>query len=318
MVLIACAANETFLASASVLLHSLAATAGTEPLDVVVLHDEPLTPRGQTWLRESAGPAGVRLRFVAIDSAVLQDLPPQHFPRTIWARMLLPEVLAEAGRVLYLDADTIVMQSLLPLWETRLDGAPLAAVANPLHPFMGEQPRLDLGIQDARRYFNSGVLLMNLDAMRSERSILRMREYASAHPANPYPDQDAFNALFSERHVSLHPRWNAQTSMWDLGLNRLPFGPEEVREARARPAIIHFTGPFKPWHYLCRHPFCDSYFEHLAATPWPAPAIEGRTPVNRLRRRLPADWMYRSLRAADALASRRLYRRRAAFAPRHR
>ena len=168
---------------------------------------------------------------------------------------------------------------------------------------MRDQPRLDLGIDDRRRYINSGVLLMDLELMREEGTVARMREYARAHSANPYPDQDAFNALFSDRHVSLHPRWNAQTPIWDLAVARLPFSPDEVRDARTRPAIVHFTGPFKPWHFLCRHPFRDRYFEHLAATPWPAPAVEGRTPVNRLRRLLPADWMYRSLRARDALAA---------------
>ena len=301
--LIACAANEAFLAPASAMLHSLTAAAGSTPVDVVVLHDEPLSTEGRARLEESTGTACERLRFVPVEGALLEGLPTGHYSRTIWARTLLPEVLADAERVLYLDADTIVIESLVALWETQLGGAPLAAVANPLHPFMRDQPRLDLGIDDRRRYINSGVLLMDLELMREEGTVARMREYARAHSANPYPDQDAFNALFSDRHVSLHPRWNAQTPIWDLAVARLPFSPDEVRDARTRPAIVHFTGPFKPWHFLCRHPFRDRYFEHLAATPWPAPAVEGRTPVNRLRRLLPADWMYRSLRARDALAA---------------
>src|SRR5207253_2694079 len=135
---------------------------------------------------------------------------------------------------------------------------------------------------------------------------------------NPYPDQDALNALCSRRHVSLHPRWNAQTSLWDLPTHQLPFSPDEIRETRASPAIVHFIGPFKPWHYLCTHPYRARYFEHLAATPWPAAEVERRTVVNRALRHLPPDWRYRSLRARGSVAKWGAHRYRRLAAAGHR
>ena len=74
------------------------------------------------------------------------------------------------------------------------------------------------------------------------------------------------SALIPRRRVHLHPRWNAQSTLFELPLKRLPFTPQEVAEARTRPAVIHYIGPFKPWHYLCKHPLRGLYFEHLRQT----------------------------------------------------
>jgi lipopolysaccharide biosynthesis glycosyltransferase len=194
--------------------------------------------------------------------------------------------------VLYLDTDTIVLDSAAPLWDVELGDRPVAAASNPVYPFMNFHPDAALGLTNAEEYFNSGVLLLDLERMRREGSTKLLLEYAQAHPWNQYPDQDALNVVFAGRRLSLHPRWNAPQTLWHLSLPELPFTSAEVQEARSNPAIVHFVGPFKPWHYLCTHPYKDRYFEHLAATPWPAPAIEGRTALNRALRRLPPNELY--------------------------
>jgi lipopolysaccharide biosynthesis glycosyltransferase len=298
--LVACAATEGFLAPASAMLHSLILAAGSETVEIVLLHDEPFTPEARGRVHETVAAAGGTLRFVAVPGARLDEFPSGSFPRSIWSRVLLPELLPEEERVLYLDADTIVLESLAPLWRTDLGDAYFAAVASPLHRWMSDWPRAVLGIDAPRRYINSGVLLMNLTLMRQEQCHRRLLDYARAHPDNIYPDQDALSALFSERHLSLHPRWNAQITLWDIPVDELPFPSSEVYEARARPAIVHFIGPFKPWHYLCTHPYRDRYFEHLAATPWPAPQLEGRTMVNRVLRHLSPVWTNRWFRVRQA------------------
>jgi len=308
-VLVVCAANERFLAPVSAMLHSLLASVGDEAIDVVLLHDEPLSDEGRSRVEKTvAGGAGA-LRFVELPGSALDEYPSPRFARTIWARALLPDVLPDAGRALYLDADTIVVDSLGDLWQTELGDAPFAAVANPIYSFMDDRPRRALGINDPLRYINSGVLLMNLETLRQEKFGRRLFEYARGHPHNDYPDQDALSVVYGERHLALHPRWNAQTTLWDLSTDELPFTPAEIREARTRPAIVHFVGPFKPWHYLCTHPYRDRYFEHLAATPWEPPPIEGRTVVNSVLRHMSPVWINRWYRARQSLAQSALYRR---------
>jgi lipopolysaccharide biosynthesis glycosyltransferase len=42
----------------------------------------------------------------------------------------------------------------------------------------------------------------------------------------------------------------------------------EFIEMRDKPAIIHYTTEFKPWHYHSNHPLRDSFFEELDKTAW--------------------------------------------------
>src|SRR5207253_2718503 len=81
-----------------------------------------------------------------------------------------------------------------------------------------------------------------------------------------WPDQDACNVALEGRWLALHPRWNAQNSLWTWGdLARGVFGVDVVEEATTAPAILHFEGPSlsKPWHALCRHPWRDEYWRQL-------------------------------------------------------
>jgi lipopolysaccharide biosynthesis glycosyltransferase len=212
--------------------------------------------------------------------------------RISWLRVVLPEVLPDVDRAIYLDADTLIVDSIAPLWATPLGGAPIAAVANVVHPSM-QQHVIDIGIDDPRRYFNAGVLLMDLARMREEQT-------AATAPRSTdltWFDQDALNLAFAGRWLALHPRWNAQNSFWSWTPEaRRVLGDSLLDEAMADPAIVHFEGPSvcKPWHHLCPSPYRDRYRHALATTPWRGEPVRGRTTVNRLigllpnGRRLPA------------------------------
>jgi lipopolysaccharide biosynthesis glycosyltransferase len=129
---------------------------------------------------------------------------------------------------------------------------------------------------------------MNLAKMRAERTSRTLIDYARAHPQLLwYADQDAFNVACRGRWLHLHPRWNVQTTMLVLPVETLPLPREQVLAARAQPAVIHYIGPWKPWTYMCRHPLQHLYFEHARATPWGAPALQGRTLRNVVLRPLP-------------------------------
>jgi lipopolysaccharide biosynthesis glycosyltransferase len=221
----------------------------------------------------------------------------------MWYRVFLPELLPELDRVLYLDADTLVVDDPRPLWCTDLSDHLLAAVDNVLEPQFAGRAK-EIGLEAGQRYFNSGVLLLNLAVMREEGSTRRIVEFARTRPLL-WPDQDALNVVLGERRVALHPRWNCMNSMIVLPYARDVFPPEVLDEARRDPGIVHFEGPElgKPWHHLSKHPYRAAYMRHRAATPWPDVAIEGRTFVNRALRPLPTYTTIRVLvRARTARA----------------
>jgi lipopolysaccharide biosynthesis glycosyltransferase len=291
---IACSADAGFLPHVSAMLHSLLTHAG-RPVRIHLMHGAELPRDGCAKVGAVAARFGAGLRFLPVPEALLEGFPREQFHVAAWYKILLPLLLPELPRALYLDADMIVADDLAPLWNTDLQGQAFGAVTNPLYPFMRPWPRLDLGLDEPRDYLNSGVLLLDLQRMRDEDSVGALRRYAAAHAHNSCPEQDALSAVLRQRRLHLHPRWNVQNTLFELPPHQLPFSEAQVGEALRQPAIIHFIGPFKPWHYLCRHPRRALYFEHLRGTPWPVLPLQERTWFNRLLRPLPLAAQHRVL-----------------------
>lgn len=206
-----------------------------------------------------------------------------------WYRMLLGEVLPDLDRILYLDADMVVTDSLLPIFDRSLGSDIAAAVENAYLPQrVFDFERLDM--DPDRGYINTGVLLLNLERLRggaanamfdrghADKSLIKMAE------------QDVINMVFGDQIQRMHPRWNCQNALYLAreGTEKV-FGADVVAEAVDDPAVVHFEGPglCKPWHYLCDHPLRHLYLDHLASTPWKKPVLEGRTPLNIVRRYVP-------------------------------
>jgi lipopolysaccharide biosynthesis glycosyltransferase len=235
--------------------------------------------------------AGGHAQVHRVDEKLVAELTvmPRIGP-VMWYRTLLPSLLPDVGRILYLDADTLVVASLASLFDMTLDGRPLAAVDNVLEPPQRERVARLTGSADG--YFNSGVLLLDLAAMREGAWMERVLRTARAErDALQWPDQDALNLVFGPSRLELHPRWNVQNSLYFWGdWARDVFGEQSVRSAIADPAIIHFEGPgpAKPWHRDCEHPWREHYRDLAASTAWGPLRLEttqrGRAISGRARR----------------------------------
>jgi lipopolysaccharide biosynthesis glycosyltransferase len=175
-----------------------------------------------------------------------------------------------------------------------LNGHPIAATTQYLYPNMVARVEHDLGL-DVTSYFNSGVLLLDLDAWRTNGLTDALAEHVRKHMRQlVWPDQDALNGVLHSQRTPLHPRWNAMPGLWELPMRQLPYTRDEVAEARDDPAIVHFLGPYKPWHYRSKSPYRADWFRYLERTPWRGRKIEGRRPVHALLRLLPAPSAYRA------------------------
>lgn len=277
---------------ATAVLSGLQATP-ERPFYVHVLHGGDLTSPDRDRFGGMVRDAGGEIEFLAIEDRRVAHLPSKGAllgGRVSWLRVLLPELVPDVSRMIYLDSDTLVVSGLDQLWRTPLDAAPLAAVSNVVEPTM--RPHVEgLGIRDVRQYFNAGVLLMNLDLIREERSVDEIASFVRKNGETRWYDQDALNAVFADRWIALDPRWNTQNSFWywkELACE--VFDEETVERATTAPGILHFEGPsvVKPWHFLCQHPFTRRYRDVLRSTPWRHVELEERTIATRAIRLLPA------------------------------
>jgi lipopolysaccharide biosynthesis glycosyltransferase len=256
-----------------------------------VLHDGTLSAADDERMRSLAQGADGAIRLHSLERLGMAALPATaDFGPIVWLRFYLPQILRDAARVIYLDADTFITDRLRPLWETDLQGAPLGAVANVVEP--GARPHVaELGVDYPGGFFNSGVLLLDLDRMRAQGATATLIEFAQREGADLlWPDQDTLNSVFKDRWHPLHPRWNAQTSLWawrDWAAE--VFDAETLDAATRSPAIRHFEGPYlsKPWHYLCSLPERETYRAALRQTPWKDQPLDDHTVGTRLIRLLP-------------------------------
>lgn len=285
--------------AATLVCSTLAANPG-EAIRFHILHDGSVAPEDRSRLRSLAGDGPSSVELIGVEPGRLGLLPSTpDFGTIVWLRFLIPELLPGASRVLYLDSDTFVAGTLRPLWETPLGQLPLAAVANVAEPAVRDHVA-ELGVSYPGGLFNSGVLLLDLDRMRTEGSADALFAFAHDHrEILRWPDQDALNAVFARRWLSLHPRWNTQNSFWvwhDWSLE--VFDHVSLEEAMADSGIRHFEGPSvaKPWHYLCPYPGHLEYRAALARTPWAGTPLVDRTIATRLISTLPESTRLRAYR----------------------
>jgi lipopolysaccharide biosynthesis glycosyltransferase len=195
-------------------------------------------------------------------------------------RLFLPTLLPEdVDRVLFIDCDTIVLESLTPLCEMDMQGKWLWGVDD----CRGEKYRTELGLSPKDNYINNGVLLIDIEAWRQENVEQLFLEYIRDNQGDiTYVDQGVQNGVVAGRGKSglLPPKYNALTVFFDFTYENLiklrkppvPMTKEAHREAVEHPAIVHFQSCFKsgvrPWVKGCKHPMLEKYLAYKAKSPW--------------------------------------------------
>jgi lipopolysaccharide biosynthesis glycosyltransferase len=285
---VACAAEGAYVPHSAAMLHSVLSHSGDRRVTVHFLHDPGLGRAPLARLGSMVEGLGHRIGFLPVPDERLAGLPTKGFTlKATWYRIFLPDLLPDVDRILYLDVDLLALQGLEELWSTDLTSHTAAAVANVLPRHYAE--RLAAAGLDPSRYFNAGVMLMNLEAMRGSRSSAALLEYGRER-ANRLVlrDQDALNAVLGPTCLSLHPRWNCMNALFVYPWAEEVFGPERLAQARRDPAIRHFEGPFfnKPWHLTGDPDARAVYKAHRSATPWPRYRPDGLTAANLSRRLL--------------------------------
>lgn len=194
-------------------------------------------------------------------------------------RLFLTEFIPESvDRVLYLDSDTVVEESLEELWNTEMDDYYLAAVDDCL----STKYRDIVGLSGDGVYCNAGMLLINLKKWREDNVIQGFKKLIyDSNGFFVFNEQSIINSLFAGRIKVLPQKYNVNSLVYlfeydELMRLRRPYffsyDKEEFYNSRNHPVITHFTGNFfvrrRPWIEKSDHPHKEIYLKYRALSPW--------------------------------------------------
>ena len=202
---------------------------------------------------EARDPASL-LYMHCIDNPYADSYEVRDISVATYLRLALHKLLPEIDKILYMDVDVLVLDSLLPLWETPLTDHVLAAVRGTVNlsdkwEWNSDRPYWHLLAAQKGNYINAGITLLNLSEIPRRGLDVQWNELAKEKLY--YQDQDILNITCQGVMVYLPPKYNRLTYMEDLEYHRLVeegiYTQEEYEEALEKPAILHYAGD-KPWN----------------------------------------------------------------------
>lgn len=174
-----------------------------------------------------------------------------HFKKSNYYRLFAAEMISEP-KCLYLDADLIVTGSVEKLINLNIEKYYLAAVED-----TGFTRHSELGMSPDSKYFNSGMMLINLNKWREDYVKSRVISLVRSKPeAIRFVDQCGLNAIVNGNWVEADSDFNFQHYM----LN------DKYKDNFVSPVVVHFTGSSKPWHLSNKHPYKSLYWKYRNRT----------------------------------------------------
>ncbi|NEG54855.1 DUF4422 domain-containing protein [Bifidobacterium platyrrhinorum] len=253
--------------------------------DVIVLDRFITTENKQTIVASLSDYANASIRFYDMSRFIAEHQTPQtHLHKeerwnvATCYRFGIQEALPFYSKVIYLDCDVVVNGDISELYDIDLHGKAIGAV--PDLDFLGNLNMKQnaaaayasdrLHMTDPYHYFQTGVLVMDLDRMREIHSVSEWLDYAS-RPELTHHDQDVLNMECEEDVAYLPYEWNVLHNCGGRVNTIFSYAPADAfrayLESRKHPNIIHYAGPDKPW----TNPWCDFgplYWSYARTTPF--------------------------------------------------
>lgn len=173
-------------------------------------------------------------------------------------KLFIAEYLPMVDKALYLDADTLVQHDLYSVYRTNLNGMYASAAKDGLM-YQAPEHIAGLNLENPKFYFNSGVMLLNLDAIRKDNIIRRAIAYFHTHE-EVFGDQDVLNSVFGKKVKPMSYRYNCNSTFFEergaafLSAFWREQVPSEPKKVYQNAAILHFAG-HKPWTPMFMHPY---------------------------------------------------------------
>lgn len=286
------AADHSFAMPLAAMVKSVLSNLSPDRLMVLYVIDGGLGEELRSRLLESWGSARLIVYWLQPEFSALQRMKVTgHVNVLTYSRLLIPDLLpTRHQKAIYLDCDIIVLGNLGEIWDRDPGAHHLLAVQDMTAPWMCSETALanfeacrpylsaaqaltnfrELNIPPNTKYFNAGLLLLNLKKWRATDAARRIIEYLRDHPEHVrWWDQDGLNAILHRDWDKLDLAWNQIPHIFRYpSWRESPFGEADYQAITEHPKAIHYSARSKPWHGDNTHPARDLFFHYLDQTPW--------------------------------------------------
>lgn len=196
------------------------------------------------------------VQFIKIDNIIFKNVT-QHIENITVPtnyRLLIPELLKQWKKCIYLDADICVVQDIWELWQEDIDNVFLAGVVSDGFAIDEELKKRyveEFHFTNVTTYLNAGVLLLNLNLLREYNMTQIWLELINSRDFY-FGDQDVINYACKDKVRLLPYKYNVCVKSYSRRRKLAGYrGMEDIENAYEKPVIIHFAGhTLKPWDNL--------------------------------------------------------------------
>ena len=234
-------------------------------------------------LEQTVSKYGARIFFPdsssLIDKFKTMGMIPYRGAYSVYLRLFFTELLDLSGkRVIYLDSDTIVEGSLLPLLEYDLGGKSVGMVLESIR----DNYKIMIGMSADSEYYNSGVILFDVDKWEENKYCDRIVDHIRNVRSSYIGDQDFLNIVCEGdicklpliyNYQPIHGHYTSSEYFRAYKLRRGQgkyYSAEEVDDAKKSVTIYHcyrWLGEF-PWNKDNLHPFSGVFDRYLRLSLW--------------------------------------------------
>lgn len=240
--------NRTFIPLLLNCANSILKNGGIDEYAAYVLHSD-LETEDMVAIQSAVGKR-MKFHFISVPVSLFKGFPTSgRYPQQIYYRLAAPLLLPpELERILYLDVDTIIINSLVELVDIPFDGTYFMACTH-VRKALAKINQTRLGMEQEVPYINSGVMLLNLPLFREHLDLAKISAFANKKKRILFlPDQDILTALYGD-HVKLLDSLRYNLSDRVLAFHNAESQQEklDVEWVRKNSVIVHYCGRSKPW-----------------------------------------------------------------------
>ncbi len=246
----------------------------------IIIFDSDIEERNKTILLKML-PSNFSLRFFNTNNYIKETLGSdllknfKYWSVSMYYRIFIPLLMPKYERVLYLDSDTIVNNSIEDFINLDFDNNEIMAVIDLVNPLINIDNSFKTHIKTLKfnkpeNYFNSGVIMFNIQKIDTKNYIKNFKNILQ-NTKLLYPDQDILNIMFQDKTKLIHPKYNYQYGIKIIypKYESMIFGKykNEFLEAKTSPSIIHYTTQRKPWKYP-KEELADIFWHYARKCPF--------------------------------------------------